>query len=395
MRRPKLLFMPQRQLITVVIDSTAIWNDWHLDRKAWDVLQVFVEHGLLQVCVPEVVVQEVSRGYKRATNDLLGELKKLELWKLHKLLGLSVPTNIKDLKPSVDQRISDYEPILRRRFDERRVAVVPLPQVEHQVLLTRALENRKPFDAEGKNGFRDALIWHTVLDLCYKTARTTKVLFITDNTNDFCDKKSGGLLAPLQAEVEAAGSVPVTTVRDLAAAVEYPQQTEQLDAEVAPHGLPVVDPSRELIIEAVTQGCNGLSGQETGTADADDRWSDDPDFSGFRTVIEGAATLQDLQPDFSTLDWSIEGRDSDGRPVIEVSVTAQFLLEGMAFKADYWGENDLSIEVYDDDWNNHYMWIATHHTGRLSFTIYLTPDSSDVDETEFVEAAEILPEPPA
>jgi len=41
--------MPQRQLITVVIDSNAIWNDWHLDRKAWDVLQVFVEHGLLQV----------------------------------------------------------------------------------------------------------------------------------------------------------------------------------------------------------------------------------------------------------------------------------------------------------------------------------------------------------
>ncbi|WP_410646524.1 PIN domain-containing protein [Amycolatopsis sp. cmx-4-54] len=385
--------MLQRQLITVVIDSNAIWNDWALDRSAWGTLQLFVEHGLLRVCVPEVVVQEVARGYKRETNDLVVGLNTLKLWKLNKLLDLNVPSTIKEFKASVEPRIDAYERVLRARLGERQVTIVPVPQVDQQTLLTRALENRKPFDGEGKNGYRDALIWHTVLDVCRGTSGAAKVVFITENTSDFCVKKSGELLPELQAEIADVGSFTVVTVRGLAEAVDYLKETEQLDAELAPDGLPVADPPRELIIEAVTAACSTLSGQETRTAEPVDHWRPDPDFSGFSTIIEDEATLQDVQPDFSTLEWATNGRDSDGRPVVDVSVTAQLLLEGMAFKADYYGEDDLSIEVYDGDWNNHYMWVGTYHAGRLSFTIYLTPDSSAFDEAELLHAEELLPEP--
>ncbi|WP_216209772.1 PIN domain-containing protein [Amycolatopsis aidingensis] len=155
--------MSRRQLITVMIDSNVIWNDWALEHPAWDTLQVFVEHGLVRVCVPEVVIQEVIRGYKRETNDLVAGLNNLKLWKLSKLLGLDVPSTIKDFKASVEPRIDAYGPMLRARIDERQFVIVPVPQTDQQTLLTRALENRKPFDGEGKNGYRDALIWHTVL----------------------------------------------------------------------------------------------------------------------------------------------------------------------------------------------------------------------------------------
>ncbi|WP_216209770.1 hypothetical protein [Amycolatopsis aidingensis] len=205
-------------------------------------------------------------------------------------------------------------------------------------------------------------------------------------------KKTGELLRELRDEVAQTCSPPVVTARDLAAAVEHLEVAEQLDAGLAPDELPVVEPSRELVIEAVTEACSALSGHETRTGERDDRWRADADFSGFRTVIEDEATLQDIQPDFSTLDWKIEGRDIDGRPVMDVSVTAQLLLEGMAFKADYYGENDLSIEVYDGDWNNHYMWVGTYHTAQLSLAIYLTQDSSAPYEAELLEADEILPD---
>jgi predicted nucleic acid-binding protein len=381
--------MSQRQLVTVVIDSNVIWRDWELENSAWDTLQVFIEHGLLRVCVPEVVIQEVVRGYKRETNDLVAGLNSLKLWKLSKLLGLNVPENIKDLKASVEPRINDYEPRLRARIDERQFTILPVPQTEQQTLLTRALENRKPFDGEGKNGYRDALIWHTLLDVCERANGTTKVVFITQNTSDFCVKKTGDLLPELQGEVAQTGSSPVVTARDLAAAVEHLRLAERLDAELAPDGLPIVEPARELVIEVVTKACSALSGHETLTGERDDRWRVDADFSGFRTVIEDEANLQDLQPDFSTLEWTMDGREIDGRPVLDVSINAQLLLEGMAFKADYYGENDLDIEVYDNDWNNHYMWVGTYHAARLSLTIYLTQDGSALDEAELLEANEI------
>jgi hypothetical protein len=355
-------------------------------------LQIFVEHGLVRVCVPEVVVQEVVRGYKRETNDLVAKLNSLSLSKLNKLLRLNLPPTSKELKASVEPLIDAYESELRTRLDERRITIVPVPQTGHQMLLTRALENRKPFDGEGKNGYRDALIWHTVLDVCEQAGGIAKVVFITENTSDFCVKKTGELLPELQKEVVDSGLPAVVTARDLDATRKYLELVEQLDVELAPDGLPVVSPPRELVVEAVKVACSDLSGRDTRTSESDERWRAVPDFSGFRTVIEDEATLQDVDPDLSTLDWSLDGRDNHGRPMITASITARISLEGMAFKADYYGENDLSIEVYDGDWNNHYMWVGTYHTARLLLTVYLAQDSSAFDDAELLEANEILPE---
>jgi len=78
-----------------------------------------------------------------------------------------------------------------------------------------------------------------------------------------------------------------------------------------------------------------------------------------------------------------------------MSFEAAVSLEGMAFKADYYADESESIDVWDSDWNNHYMWVVTHHTGQLTLRIYLTPDSEAVDEVELESATEVPPEPSA
>jgi hypothetical protein len=118
----------------------------------------------------------------------------------------------------------------------------------------------------------------------------------------------------------------------------------------------------------------------------------DPDFSGFHTLIEDEATPAGRPAGLATLDWATNGRDSDGRPILEVTVTAQLVLQGMASKADYYGDDNPSVEVYDIDWNNHYMWVGTNHTGRLSLTFYLTQHGAALDEVEFLEAEVIYSE---
>ena len=82
----------------------------------------------------------------------------------------------------------------------------------------------------------------------------------------------------------------------------------------------VSEPTRELIKEAVNQGCQALVGKEAGAEDPKGRWTSAPDLSNFRTVIEDTATLEDIEPDFETLDWSINGHREDGRLEIEAEL---------------------------------------------------------------------------
>lgn len=384
--------MFQRKRVTVVIDSNAVWDDWLLKRDAWTRLVILADHGLIEVCVPEVVVQELARGYKRTLNDLVAGLDKLKLDKLATLLGLNLPSNVADLNNSTAEKIAAYELALRARLAELRVTTLPVPEVDQQTMLTRALEARKPFDAEGKKGFRDALIWHTVLTVCRDRGANAKIMFVTDNIKDFCDA-TGKLHKALIEEVAATGSLPIETVRSLNAAVQHLKDVEQLDAELALDEFPVVTPTREQVEAAVVAACEQLTGQSVTTAEVIEyRYSGPSDFSGFDTIIEDEADLQEIQPDLETIEWEFDGRDLDGRPMLKISLDAGITLDGMAYKADYYGVSTSSVYVLDGDWNKHYMWVATYHRGRLSLLVYLTADGTNFDAVELVNAEEIVPE---
>ena len=54
-----------------------------------------------------------------------------------------------------------------------------------QPLVARALARRKPFDAEGRKGFRDAVLWETILAMLAKSS--DEVILVTQNKNDFGD----------------------------------------------------------------------------------------------------------------------------------------------------------------------------------------------------------------
>jgi PIN domain len=60
-----------------------------------------------------------------------------------------------------------------------------LPKVCQQALIDRVLKRRKPFNESG-NGYRDALIWETILGYGRKHRRG-EIAFLTANTEDFCE----------------------------------------------------------------------------------------------------------------------------------------------------------------------------------------------------------------
>ncbi len=67
--------------------------------------------------------------------------------------------------------------------------VLPYPDVEHSAIVKRALERRRPFDTEGHKGYRDTIIWESILSLVRAELIDTDIIFVCQNPRDFNDKE--------------------------------------------------------------------------------------------------------------------------------------------------------------------------------------------------------------
>ena len=84
----------------------------------------------------------------------------------------------------MQQLAADYDAELRARLEKLYAAIIPVPSISHQVDLIRAMESRRPFDPEGRNGYRDVLIWRSLLE--FIELHHEKIAFVAGNTKDSC-----------------------------------------------------------------------------------------------------------------------------------------------------------------------------------------------------------------
>jgi hypothetical protein len=172
-------------MVHVVLDANAVLLDWR-PGESWRKLERAAEDGAARLCLPAVVVDEVL-AHKRNR-----------------------------FKPEVARAI---EAVRALAAGEPRAgyAILPYPAVDHRTVVARALARRRPFDAKGRNGYRDALIWETVLELA-RGLSEGRVLLCTRNSKDFGER---GLHADLRAEV-ASLAVPVELLTQVSAFASWP-----------------------------------------------------------------------------------------------------------------------------------------------------------------------------
>jgi hypothetical protein len=185
----------------VVLDSSVITErDWHLTSAAAQALLAAARQAQLELVVPEVVVREVSTKLReresdtmRKVNDARASLRKLQA------------ARSQDARSVDDYALAGerLELDLRQRLKKARAKVASLPAVSHDELVNRALARRRPFDRQGRKGYRDALIWQTVLD---GASATRVTVFGADNPEDFADEGDKTKLHPhLIADLEERG----------------------------------------------------------------------------------------------------------------------------------------------------------------------------------------------
>lgn len=177
----------------VILDTTETCKDLLLGNIAFSVVSSLVSRGLITLVVPKIVVEEtINHGRKELEEAVksLGILKRL------------TPSLVETL-PQIDLEscVQNYTEMLWARLDELGARQPGYEMLDVDALVTRALQGRKPFDPSGRRGFRDAIIWETVLHELDRSRQ--EIVLVTRNTNDFGE--DGGLAADLRSDLIAHG----------------------------------------------------------------------------------------------------------------------------------------------------------------------------------------------
>jgi hypothetical protein len=108
---------------------------------------------------------------------------------------------------------------LRKAIRDAGGEIPGFPEVTHEELVRRALAGRRPFDDHGRLGYRDTLIWYTVLEVARDGHR---VILATEDGDFRSADGAGGLHEHLIADLRQRGIDPerVSVVPSLAAIVQ-------------------------------------------------------------------------------------------------------------------------------------------------------------------------------
>lgn len=167
----------------IITDTNVVW----LDTEPLDIilnsnlkdLSDFVNENKLNdkvtICISEVVMAERitqrAEEISKITSSIDSSIEKLKVF------------NVK--KTSVHKR--PYRRLLGQRLTKEikalNLEVIPFPKVNHSQILNRALLRTKPFGNRDK-GYKDTLIWHSILDEIRKD-KDCNIILCTKNVEDF------------------------------------------------------------------------------------------------------------------------------------------------------------------------------------------------------------------
>ncbi|WP_351223048.1 PIN domain-containing protein [Streptomyces sp. NPDC002133] len=359
----------------IVVDTSCFYSDLSLENEAWKSLLYRCHEQKIILWIPEIVIRETVRHYNRSLGESIRSMR-TGLAPLRALrLDVDLLPKHKDLEKSVREKAEGFEERLRAKLRTSNARVLPLPHVSHDELLTRALMEKKPFrnkgldpEKRGPDGYRDALIWMSVVEASKELNSDNMLVIVTNNHKDFCDRDDENLSLDLLADLQ----MPHPTVKR----VKNLQELQPLISDSSSHvTYTPPPPDREIgerIRRAIIGACDELLGARV--ANPDYEWSDSLQFED----IELPPTLQSItiervEPEIETVDLSSYDDYDSGPSLAHLTVKANVQFDGFMDKFDY-RENDSEVELHDGDWSSYAVWVFVERNVELMF--HATVDSS-------------------
>lgn len=151
-------------------------------------LQEFARRKDIELITSQVVIAEVTNKFQQQLVEQLTSASNA-LHKLGRTVDQQFQLDVTDEYSS--KKVRDFRDQLVSLFEDTGGWIMDHPEVPHDTLVKRSVRGVKPFG--GKNdGYRDALIWFSVLEAVSDAKRDELELlyFGTSNSNDFSVKES-------------------------------------------------------------------------------------------------------------------------------------------------------------------------------------------------------------
>ncbi|MEV5552418.1 PIN domain-containing protein [Nonomuraea wenchangensis] len=383
----------------VVVDTTAFYSDLQLEFADWQRILRECAHGRIQLWIPEVVLHEAARHYLREVQShhakataAVQHLNQLG----RRISSNALPTSdvatfvqaaLDNYKRYLETRAVDaYDQQLRQSLANAGARILPIPQIPHVELVARSLAERKPFrpkphdggKTSGTDGYRDALIWFSVVEAATSLTNDDALCVVTANHKDFCGQDHRTLDQALLDDLTA--TPMVKRYETLKAMLEVLSELEVTPD--APTGMELWrrPALRENLRDAIQAACNQFTGEEV-----EDPYSVEKYSTGLPLGSEGfppmeSVTVQAVEPDLDTIALQ-DPYDSyeSGEVIARVTVQASVSMDGFMFKSDYYGEYSDVVNLHDGDWNDSMVWVYTEHSAILTFDATVNLESNEVE----------------
>ena len=183
----------------IIIDSNIFHDDYALKGTLLRILFEYLRKTGFRMVIPEVVYLEIVNKVRESI-IAAAEANNKRVRDLEQKTGLSVSPII--YQPDIDEQVKKYEDFLRGRLDRVGATIAEIPSISHKSIIDRDLERKKPFTKTGK-GYRDALIWETILQIA--SGEEDPIIFISKNSNDFANDEKKGLHPDLYLDLSVRG----------------------------------------------------------------------------------------------------------------------------------------------------------------------------------------------
>lgn len=345
-------------MLAVVLDTNAVHSDpWLTSTPGVSLVQLANSSSCL-IVFPEVVRDEIHRQRREAAQASHAQASKGV--KAMAKAGVDVTDTATHLGKSFQRIDADIDEAFATLFRRGGVTTEPVPNVAVDDILARDLARRRPFmevtvkQNPASVGFRDTLIWETVLAILDPSRGHEKVLLVTADKGFLTDDSR---------------SIHPDLLADL---VERGLGLDRLvSAKNVPHAVTIIETTatEAARITAATDALYELVGEEIDMQLVYGGDYDYPDFVKFTVPRLESANI-------TYIDQTSEFELSNEGESVVATADATIYIEGGMFKGDWFSEEGDSVRIAGE-LNEHYLEASSEVEVRVVVEIDVSGDSPE------------------
>lgn len=195
-----------RHNCTIIIDTNQFCADYMLSGMRWKQLSEYLSTTDACIQMPSVVWEEIKRNYTKHVTALFSNANSaIERLNHHtqfraphfNFLGIRFEIDKNFGGFSIEDLVERYLSFIKQKLQLKSKDYLRWDKNWFDDIVKRAICHAKPFGDESDKGFKDTLLWKTILSLEKRPGfKNEPVILISSNSKDFGDPSKKGEIHP-------------------------------------------------------------------------------------------------------------------------------------------------------------------------------------------------------